>query len=188
MEVNKAWQKPALGERWMFGELHPHNGSLKAVFLLFLYCRQWHLKELLQLGQSWTKFLHGLPGSLDKYLEERVPLTKQTNYISLRKSPELKIAGGWESAGEGEEKYCLSALLVPNHPLTAIVGDRTLLWTTVTFLWTLTKICTFVKAGVFQRHNSFDTDLRRNHSQSQQVLITADRKERNCKLNLPLGM
>lgn len=49
---------------------------------------------------------------------------KQTNYIRLRKSPELKIAGGWESAGK---KYCLSTLLVPNHPLTAIVRDRILL-------------------------------------------------------------
>jgi len=44
---------------------------------------------------------------------KRVPLIEQTNYIRLRKSPELKIAGCWESAGEGEEKNCLSALLVP---------------------------------------------------------------------------
>lgn len=159
MEVNRAWQKAALGQRWIFGELHPQNESLNVVILLFLYCRQWHLKELLQLGQSWTKILHGSTGDWTNTWK-RVPLTEQPNYIRLRKSPELKIAGGWESAGECKEKYCLSALLVPNHLLTAIVRDRILLWTTVTFLWTLTKHAVLSKLEYF----SSDKDLNRNNS------------------------
>lgn len=118
---------------------------------------------------------------------KRLPLTEHTNCLRLRKSPQLKTAGGWESAGEGEGKHCLSAVLVPYRPLIAIVRDRILLWTTVTFLKTLTKTCIFVKAGIFQRHTSSDKFLSRNNSQSQHSLITADQRERNWKLNLLLG-
>jgi len=42
------------------------------------------------------------------------------------KSHQLKIVRGWENVG-GEGKHCLSALLVPNNPLTVTVRDGILL-------------------------------------------------------------